>query len=74
VIADPQALDNGFVTNVEGDDGTYLAAASPGQFDERPVGPLRASPRYGEHTDEVMGELGLGASALEDLRARRVIV
>ena len=46
VIADPQALENGFVTPVNGPDGApaYLGGASPAQFDERPIGTLRAGP------------------------------
>ncbi len=75
VIADEQALVNGFVTPVTDDDGdTYLAAASPGQFDEQPIGPLRASPGYGQHTDEVMREIGLSDEQIAALRAANVVV
>ena len=51
VIEDAQALENGFVTPVTfPDDGYYLTGASPAQFDERPIGPLRAAPSHGrEH-------------------------
>ncbi len=74
VITDEQALTNGFVTEVSADDGGYLAASSPGQFDERPIGPLSASPGYGEHTDEVMSELGLGADEIAQLRTQGVLL
>ena len=75
VIADEQALVNGFVTEVVGDEGDrYLAASTPGQFDERPVGALRASPEYGQHTDEVMRELGLSPAEIEALREKKVLV
>ena len=41
VLHDEQALPNGFVTPISTDDDSdYLAAASPGQFDEQPVGGL----------------------------------
>ncbi len=75
VIADEQALINGFVTEITDYDGeTYLAAASPGQFDERPVGFLRSSPDYAQHTDEVMREIGLTDDQIAALRAANVVV
>ncbi len=74
VIHDHQALINGFVTEVSADDGSYLAASSPGQFDERPIGTLSASPGYGEHGDEVLRELGLGADEIAQLRAQGVLL
>jgi crotonobetainyl-CoA:carnitine CoA-transferase CaiB-like acyl-CoA transferase len=74
VIADEQALVNGFVTPVTYADGdTYLTGASPAQFDGRPIGPLRASPNHGEHTDDVMRELGITAEQIAALRARNII-
>lgn len=75
VIEDPQAIENGFVTRVEIDDETsYLVGASPAQFDERPVGALRGAPGYGEHSDAVLGQIGLDAAAIADLRARGAVV
>ena len=74
VLEDTVALENGFVVPVTDADGeTYLAAATPGQFDERPVGLLKASPTYAEHTDEVMRELGLAQAQIDELRARNVV-
>ena len=74
VIADPQALENGFVTPVGTADDGYLAAASPGQFDERPVGDLRPSPAYGQHSAEVMREIGLSIADIQSLAAQGVLV
>ena len=74
VIADPQALQNGFVTPVVAADGRdYLAGASPAQFDQRPIGPLRAAPAYGADSVEVLRELGLSDADIADLTARDVI-
>jgi len=42
-------------------------------FDGTPAENLRASPALGEHTDEVLGELGLGAAARAGLRESGVI-
>jgi formyl-CoA transferase len=74
VIVDEQALANGFVTPVQFDDeGSYLTGASPAQFDERPIGELRASPTHGRDTDAVMHELGLSDEQIVGLRARGVV-
>jgi formyl-CoA transferase len=74
VAQDPQALINGFVVPV-GPDGApeYLIGATPGQFDERPVGALRRGPGYGEHTMEVLAELGVVGSAAEELQRSGVV-
>jgi crotonobetainyl-CoA:carnitine CoA-transferase CaiB-like acyl-CoA transferase len=75
VLTDEQALENGFIVPVRDDDGeVYRAAASPGQFDERPVGALRVGPHYAQHTDDVMRELGLSQAEIEALREQEVIV
>ncbi len=60
VIEDEQALVNGIVTPVTlNDNTTYLAAASPGQFDEELIGELQCCPEPGQHTEEVLLESGL---------------
>ena len=64
----------GFVTPVTLDDSSsYLAAASPGQFDEKPIGALRRAPTLGQHTDEVMHEIGFAANDILAMKARKVI-
>jgi crotonobetainyl-CoA:carnitine CoA-transferase CaiB-like acyl-CoA transferase len=74
VIEDAQALDNGFVTRVEIDAETsYLVGASPAQFDERPIGALRGGPGFGEHSDAILGEIGLGADQIAALRAEGAV-
>lgn len=73
VLADPQALENGFVTSVTVDAETsYMTGAAPCQFDERPVGELRGGPGYGEHTEMILREIGMGARIAE-LRAASAI-
>jgi formyl-CoA transferase len=73
VLNDEQALVNGFVTKVTTHDGdSYLASATPGQFDEQPVGALRAAPAWGQHTREVLAEWGLSAGEIAALEEKRV--
>ena len=58
LLVDPQALANGYVREVEAKSGTvFRMVPSPLQFDETPPDLTRA-PEHGEHTDEVIGELG----------------
>jgi alpha-methylacyl-CoA racemase len=53
-------------------DGVTQPAPTP-RFSRTPGGVDRPPPRPGEHTDEVLGELGLRASDLADLRERGII-
>ena len=74
VIIDEQALANGFVSPVTFPDGDqYLVGVSPAQFDGRPVGELHASPTHGQHTDDVMRELGLTTEQIDALRASGIV-
>jgi len=74
VMNDPQARENGFVTKVRTDDGReYFGGASPAQFDERPIGDLRAAPTFAAHTDAVMRELGITEAQIAGLREKGVV-
>jgi crotonobetainyl-CoA:carnitine CoA-transferase CaiB-like acyl-CoA transferase len=66
--ADAQIRANGFLTPVAADDGsTYELVASPVQFDEAPT-PLRRAPKFAEHTDDVLADLGLDAEQILQLK------
>jgi crotonobetainyl-CoA:carnitine CoA-transferase CaiB-like acyl-CoA transferase len=56
---DPQAIANGYLEPITASSGTeFTLPANPVQFDETPVA-VRHAPDHGEHTDEVLLELGL---------------
>ncbi len=68
VHADPQVAANDYLAEVDVGGGVSLAmVTSPAQFDGRPNRPGRG-PDHGEHTDQVLGELGLTDHEIAALR------
>lgn len=56
---DPQVQANGYLEPVTASGGAeFVLPANPVQFDETPAA-VRGAPEHGEHTDEVLLELGL---------------
>jgi len=75
ISEDPQALINGFIAPVgDADKPDYMMAVTPLQFDEKPVGKLKRGPKYGEHTDEILAEIGCNETDLAKLRSSGVIL
>ncbi len=74
LLTDPQVLANGYLRDVEAASGTtFRMVASPLQFDEEPPDLVRA-PDHGEHTDEVLAELGLDTDAILDLKIKGAVL
>ena len=70
---DPQVRANGYVAGVDTGRGSTLPmVTSPVQFDGAPGAPTRA-PEAGEHTEEVLIDLGLSWDDIAALKARAVI-
>ncbi|MHB1584115.1 MAG: CaiB/BaiF CoA transferase family protein [Acidimicrobiales bacterium] len=65
---DAQATANGYLAEVAASEGpSFRLVANPVQFDESPP-VLRPAPSFGEHTDEILGELGLDTGAILALK------
>ncbi len=65
---DPQAVANGYLSEVDRGDGTtFSLVASPVQFDETPPA-LRPAPEMGQHTEEVLLALGMSWEELAKLK------
>ncbi|HEY2658716.1 MAG TPA: CaiB/BaiF CoA-transferase family protein [Caulobacteraceae bacterium] len=70
LAADPQAEAAGcFVHMPDGAGGSYRAPAAPARFPGADQGPRGPSPRLGQHTQEVLLELGFEAAEIETMRA-----
>jgi crotonobetainyl-CoA:carnitine CoA-transferase CaiB-like acyl-CoA transferase len=55
---DPQVQANGYLPTITDENGnTFALAASPVQFDEQPL-ELSPAPAHGQHTEEILLELG----------------
>ena len=70
---DPQVLANGYLRDVDGGDkGRFKLVANPVQFDEVPpdFGPC---PEAGQHTEEVLLELGLSWDEITGYKQARAI-
>jgi crotonobetainyl-CoA:carnitine CoA-transferase CaiB-like acyl-CoA transferase len=71
---DPQVVANGYLRTVERGDGeTYDLVANPVQLDER-ADPLTPAPEHGQHTEEVLLDLGVGWDEIAEGKASGAIL
>lgn len=74
VFADPQIQHRGMRIDVDHPlSGKVPLVASPMHFAQAPLVHDRPPPVLGQHTDEVLGEIGLGAAEIEQLRRDRIV-
>jgi crotonobetainyl-CoA:carnitine CoA-transferase CaiB-like acyl-CoA transferase len=59
VVADEVAHEAGVFKHVDGPDGKVTFVATPADFASTPAGPRGLSPELGQHTEEVLLELGM---------------
>jgi formyl-CoA transferase len=74
LLEDEQVLENGYVVSVDHPLMGPVRMAGPMiQMSETPLEVHGPSPTLGQHTDEVLHELGYDAARIDDLRARGVV-
>ncbi|HSB11217.1 MAG TPA: CoA transferase [Blastocatellia bacterium] len=75
VLADPQVNSRGLLEEVEYPGGARPVpiASTPVRLSETPADRCRRAPTLGEHTDEVLSELGLTVSQIAALREEKAI-
>lgn len=74
VIGDAGAWENGYFAEVATDDGAkQRVVGTPIRMSATPLVPSATAPALGEHTDAVLGELGMDATVIARLRERGTI-
>ncbi len=73
VMADPQVHAAGGFVDVPDEDTTTKLPATPVDFGGTPWAPRAMAPSPGQHTDEVLGELGRSADQIAALREKSIV-
>jgi crotonobetainyl-CoA:carnitine CoA-transferase CaiB-like acyl-CoA transferase len=74
VVADPQVRHNQIVFEREHPTaGRIREIRPPARFDRTPAEPGCLAPLHGEHSDEILGELGIGADERRRLREAGIV-
>jgi len=68
VIKDPQLKANGIVVSLEGAGNLTQTISSPFKVHGVDKVPARSGPKLGEHTDEILKELGFDSASIDALR------
>ena len=73
LVADPQFHAAGGLVHVPDGTSSQAMVATPVDFHGTPAAPRSVAPELGEHTDEILHEIGYSAERVAELREARVI-
>lgn len=75
ILTDPHVLAGGFFRHQQypGVAKDYPVMARLFRMSDSEVGPRSRAPTLGEHTEEILSQIGVGAEELADLRGKRVV-
>ena len=74
VFQDPQVLHNDIIiSETHPTAGQIRTAKPPAKFSKTPTALTRHAPGKGEHTDEILRELGLSSSEIDELRNHNIV-
>jgi crotonobetainyl-CoA:carnitine CoA-transferase CaiB-like acyl-CoA transferase len=73
VLADPQVHAAGGLVEVPDGPSTTTLPATPVDFSDTPWSPRAMAPEHGQHTDEVLRELGRDAAQIDALRSKGIV-
>ncbi|HVA75389.1 MAG TPA: CaiB/BaiF CoA-transferase family protein [Acidimicrobiales bacterium] len=67
VVADPGVWENGYLVRAEGSQGESIVPGSPVRFSETPARAVAETPELGQHTEEVLLEVGYTWEQISEL-------
>lgn len=73
VVADPGPWENGYLVKVDGANGETTVPASPVRFSNTPARAVADAPELGQHTEEVLLEVGYTWDEISELSSSGVI-
>jgi crotonobetainyl-CoA:carnitine CoA-transferase CaiB-like acyl-CoA transferase len=74
VLSNPQAEENGYIRWMDHPEiGPFRMVGSPIELSAMPIRAPLPAPRHGEHTEQILGEVGYSAADIAELRAQAAV-